>query len=95
VDRPSYNNVCTTEYVQDCEGGGYTVGLTKYQIQYLWPPDPYIPCTALLLPQNTYEAPPPCAKVPHQVCSQVAEYTKETECTKVPKRSCVTRPRSW
>lgn len=66
VDRPSYNNVCTTQYVQDCEGGGYT---------------------------NTYEAPPPCATVPKQVCSQVAEYTKETECTKVPKRSCVTSPR--
>jgi len=66
VDRPSYHQVCDTEYVQDCDGGGY---------------------------KNTYEAPPPCATVPKQVCRQVAEFHQETECTNVPKKSCVTSPR--
>ena len=27
VDRPSYHQVCDTEYVQDCDGGGYKVGI--------------------------------------------------------------------
>jgi len=66
VDRPTYHQVCDTEYVQDCDGGGY---------------------------QSTYEAPPPCATVPKQVCRQVAEFHQETECTNVPKKSCVTSPR--
>merc|ERR1712038_1990927 len=66
VDRPTYHQVCDTEYVQNCDGGGY---------------------------QSTYEAPPPCATVPKQVCRQVAEFHQETECTNVPKKSCVTSPR--
>ena len=28
VDRPSYHQVCDTEYVQDCDGDGYKVGIT-------------------------------------------------------------------
>ena len=25
MDRPTYHQVCDTEYVQDCDGGGYQV----------------------------------------------------------------------
>ena len=27
MDRPTYHQVCDTEYVQDCDGGGYQVML--------------------------------------------------------------------
>jgi len=66
VDRPNYEEVCTTEYVEQCDGGGY---------------------------KNSYEAPPACSKLPKQVCNKVAKSNLVTECTKVPKRSCVTSPR--